>query len=153
VKLNKNQLTNISETLNDFKSLIPRYMQVKEDEDLLKRFCTRNRNPVWDISGSKFFDSGLISESSKKLNKKELVSDHYIQRTKAMKFIFDELIVNPDMSVNDFIFILKKYCSTLKISKKEHMIVTNFAKKNPNLLNYEIYDTCGIKIIGLDKLI
>jgi hypothetical protein len=150
--LNENQLINISETLEDFKHLLPRYLQVRGDENLLKRFCIRNRNPVWDISNSKFFDSGLISESSKDLSKKDLVSDHFIQRTKAIKLIFDELVLNPDMDLDYFIFILKKYCSTLKISKKEHMIVTNFAKKNPNLVNHQIYETCGIKIYGLEKL-
>jgi hypothetical protein len=69
--LNENQLINISETLEDFKHLLPRYLQVRGDENLLKRFCIRNRNPVWDISNSKFFDSGLISESSKDLSKKD----------------------------------------------------------------------------------
>lgn len=151
-KLNKNQLENISETLKDFKSLIPRYVEVKNDENLLKKFCVRNRNPVWDLTSAKYFDTGLISEGSKKQPKKNLVSDHYIQRSRATKFIFDELVANPNMVTEEFIKVIKKYCSIVKLTKEEHDMVTSFAKKNKEYLNYEIYVACGIKIVGLSDI-
>jgi F0F1-type ATP synthase delta subunit len=152
MKLNKNQLENISETLKDFKSLIPRYIEVKNDDNLLKKFCVRNRNPVWDLTSAKYFDTGLISEASKKQPKKNLVSDHYIQRSRATKFIFDELVSNPNITTEEFVKLIKKYCSIVKLTKEEHDMVTTFANKNKEYLNYEIYVACGIKIVGLSDI-
>jgi hypothetical protein len=56
------------------------------------------------------------------------------------------------MSVNKFIQILKKYCSTVKLSKDEHSKVTVVAKRNPTYLNYESYLACQIQIDGLSDL-
>jgi hypothetical protein len=52
-----------------------------------------------------------------------------------------------------FINIVKKYSSTVKLSKEEHSKVTSFAKKNPTYLNYETYLACGIKVEGLSDII
>jgi hypothetical protein len=119
-KLNQNQLSNIEETLEDFKALLPRYRSLKDDETKSKQFFVRNRNPVWDITNCKFFKTGLMSEDAKDLPLTQLVDDHYIQRSKAMKFIFSELDRDENMTVEKFISILKKYCSTVKLSKEEH---------------------------------
>ena len=152
ILLNYNQTNNIEETLEDFKVLLCRYKSIKNDEDKLKKFFVRNRNPIWDITNSKFFKTGLMSETAKNSHE-ELVDDHYIQRSKAMKFIFEELDKNKNMSVKEFIFLLKKYCSTVKLTKEEHIKVTVMAKKNPTYLNYETYLACKVKIDGLSNLI
>ena len=45
----------INETLKDFKALLPRYREVKSDVKLFQLFMSRNRNPLWDLSGNKIF--------------------------------------------------------------------------------------------------
>jgi hypothetical protein len=106
-RLNGNQLSNIKETLEDFKVLLFRYRKIKNDEIKLKQFFVRNRNPIWDITNSKFFKTGLMSDESKNLPATQLVDDHYIQRSKAMKFIFSELDKDENMELTKFIFLLK----------------------------------------------
>ena len=150
--LNNNQLSNIKETLEDFKVLLTRYRCVKDSETKLRQFFVRNRNPIWDITNCKYFKTGLMSESAKKIPLTQLVDDHYIQRSKAMKFIFFELDKDEGMNVDRFIGLLKKYCSTVKLSKDEHSKVTVVAKKNPTYLNYESYLACEIQIDGLSDL-
>jgi hypothetical protein len=151
--LNQNQLFNAQETLDDFKVLVIRYKQVKNDKTKLRAFFVRNRNPLWDLTGCKFYKTGLLSEEAKKLDKKDLVDDHYIQRSKGLKFVFTELEKDPNMSLDMFINVVKKYSSTVKLSKEEHVKVTSFAKKNPTYLNYESYLACGIKVDGLSDII
>ena len=150
--LNYNQLSNIEETLEDFKVLLARYRSVKDCEVKSKQFFVRNRNPIWDITNCKFFKTGLISQSAKNVPLTQLVDDHYIQRSKAMRFIFSELDKDENMEVSKFIQILKKYCSTVKLSKDEHSKVTVVAKRNPTYLNYESYLACSIRIDGLSDL-
>ena len=57
-----------------------------------------------------------------------------------------------DMDVDRFIELLKKYCSTVVLSKDEHSMVTAIAKKNPTYLNYESYFACKIQVDGLSDL-
>lgn len=64
-----------------------------------------------------------------------------------------ELEKDPDMSLDTFVTIVKKYSSTVKLSKEEHSKVTSFLKKNPTYLNYETYLKCGIKVEGLSDII
>jgi hypothetical protein len=151
-KLNKNQLSNIEETLEDFKALLPRYRSLKDYETKSKQFFVRNRNPIWDITNCKYFKTGLMSEDAKDLPLTQLVDDHYIQRSKAMRFIFSELDRDENMTMDKFISLLKKYCSTVKLSKEEHSKVTVIAKQNPTYLNYESYLACKIQINGLSDL-
>jgi len=153
MSLNPNQLFNVRETLEDFKVLLIRYKQVKDDEIRLRSFFVRNRNPLWDLTNCKFFKTGLLSEGAKMAFKEDLVDDHYIQRSKGLKFIFSELEKNPNMTLDSFIIIVKKYSSTVKLSKEEHAKVTGYAKKNPTYLNYETYLACGIKVDGLSDII
>ena len=153
MSLNPNQLFNVQETLEDFKVLLIRYQQVKNDENKLRAFFVRNRNPLWDLTNCKFFKTGLLSEGAKIVFKEDLVDDHYIQRSKGLKFVFSELEKNPNMTLESFISVVKKYSSTVKLSKEEHAKVTGYAKKNPTYLNYEIYLTCGIKVDGLSDII
>jgi hypothetical protein len=151
--LSKKQIFKLQETLYDFLALLPRYREVRDNEEKLTSFCIRNRNPLWDVTNCKFFRTGLLSEEAKKLNTKELVNDHYIQRSKAVKFIFCEIEKDQNISLENFINLVKKYCSTVKLSKNEHYSVTSFAKKNKTYLNYETYLACGIKIEGLSDFI
>ena len=150
--LNYNQLSNIEETLEDFKVLLTRYRGIKGNETKLKQFFVRNRNPIWDVTNCKYFKTGLMSESAKNIPLIELVDDHFIQRSKAMRFIFSELDKDETMKSSKFIQLLKKYCSTVKLSKEEHTKVTVVAKQNPTYLNYETYLACDIQIDGLSDL-
>ena len=93
-----------------------------------------------------------MSESAKNMTLTQLVDDHFIQRSKAMRFIFSELDKDENMTMDKFISLLKKYCSTVKLSKEEHSKVTVVAKQNPTYLNYESYLACKIKIDGLSNL-
>ena len=81
------------------------------------------------------------------------MDDHFIQRSKSLKFIFSEMENNKDMDLDTFIVLVKKLCSTVKLTKEEHNIVTQFAKKNPTYLNYETYLSCNIKVDGLSDFI
>ena len=150
--LSYNQLSNIEETLEDFKVLLTRYRSIKDNETKLKQFYVRNRNPIWDVTNCKYFKTGLMSEDAKNTPLTKQVDDHYIQRSKAMRFIFSELDKDEDMNVDRFIELLRKYCSTVVLSKDEHSMVTAVAKKNPTYLNYESYLACKIQVDGLSDL-
>ena len=149
--MKQNHLETIRETFEDFKCLLPRYISVKKDSNLRKKFCTRNRNPLWDISNMKYFKTGLGSE--KGLSSLNPVEDHFIQRSKAIDLIFNEIEKDPEMTLERFIKVLKKYCSVVCLTKEEHSQVTSFCKKNKEAFNYEAYLACGIKVSGLSDLI
>jgi len=151
MRLSVEQKIKIEETLKDFLCLIPRYLEVKDNPKLYDMFLSRNRNPLFDMTGTKFWETGLLSEGAKNTNGKK-VKDHYIPRKIAMGFIMDELVNNPKMSVNDFIILCKKYASTVKLTEEEHNLVTLKAK-NTGRPNYEFYSSCGIFIEGIDNLI
>ena len=51
MKITKLKMLKIGETLKDFKCLLPRFDEVKNDRVLLREFCMRNRNPIWDLKG------------------------------------------------------------------------------------------------------
>lgn len=149
-ELSENQILNISETLKDFKSLLNRYNEVKNDSVLLDKFASRNRNPLYDITSCKYFDTGVISENALKMSPKEQVKDHYIQRKFAVIFIFSGLSRKPDMSFDDFLIYLRLLCSTVTITKTEHKLVTTFATKN-NKLNFEAYPNVNVKLCGFSE--
>jgi hypothetical protein len=151
MKLSAQQLTKVVETLKDFICLIPRYLEVKGNAKLYNMFLSRNRNPLFDMTGTKFWETGLLSEGAKNTKGKK-VKDHYIPRKIAMGFIMDELVNNPKMSVDDFIILCKKYASTVTLTEEEHNLVTLKAK-NTGRPNYEFYSSCGIFIEGIDGLI
>jgi len=64
MKLSRKQMVKVEETLKDFKCLIPRYLECKGSPKKLKSFCTRNRNPLWDLTNLKYFSTGLRSTGS-----------------------------------------------------------------------------------------
>jgi len=149
--ISKLKMLKIGETLKDFKCLIPRFNEVKNDKVLLRDFCSRNRNPIWDLTNINYFKTGLKSEGLIQSGGKG-VDDHYIQRSRCMEIIFRELDSNPDMSVDYFIDILRIYSSTVLLSEKEHRDITVYTK-NKGVMNYMVYDEIGIKIKGLSDII
>jgi hypothetical protein len=151
MKISKLKMLKIGETLKDFKCLIPRFNEVKNDKVLLRDFCSRNRNPIWDLTNINYFKTGLKSEGLIQSGGKG-VDDHYIQRSRCMEIIFRELDSNPDMSVDYFIDILRIYSSTVLLSEKEHRDITVYTK-NKGVMNYMVYDEIGIKIKGLSDII
>lgn len=140
----------IDETLKDFKALLPRYREVKGNAKLFQLFMSRNRNPLWDLSGNKIFKTGLKSRTFLESNTKGGVEDHFIQRTKSMKIVFHKLDENPDMSVEEFTNLIIAYSSTVTLTKDEHNTVTTFAKNN-DMLNYQAYNVLGIEVVGLSE--
>ena len=54
-KLKQHQLEKIEETLEDFKCLLKRYRELKDNPVKLNYFFNRNRNPIWDITNINFF--------------------------------------------------------------------------------------------------
>lgn len=138
-----------NETLKDFKCLLPRYREVKNDVKLFKMFMTRNRNPLWDLSSSSELKTGL--KSNRVIDSSEKgVDDHFIQRSKAMKNIFYELNNTPDMDLESFISLLKKYSSTVELTKEEHNKITGISRTR-DVLNYQLYSELGIEIEGLEE--
>jgi hypothetical protein len=53
------------------------------------------------------------------------------------------------MSTEDFINILKKYSSTVKLTKEEHKKVTTLSRYR-NEYNYQLYDELGIEVDGIE---
>jgi len=151
MKLSDQQLIKVEETLKDFVCLIPRYLEVKGNAKLYDMFLSRNRNPLFDMTGTKFWETGLSSNGAKFTNDKK-VKDHYIPRKIAMGFIMDELVVNPSISLDDFILLCKKYASTITLTEDEHNLVTVRAK-NTGRPNYEFYSSCGIIVEGIDYIL
>jgi hypothetical protein len=147
MKISEKKIIQIEETLKDFKSLIPRFKEIKDNPILLKMFCSRNRNPLWDITSISYFKTGLVSEGLIKSGGKG-VDDHYIQRAFSMKIIFNLLCENPNMGVDEFILLIKKYSSTILITKDEHKKITSLTR-NTNEINYHVYDKIGILVPGL----
>lgn len=151
MKISKKKIILIDETLKDFKCLIPRYIEVRNNPILLKSFCSRNRNPLWDITNISYFKTGLLSESAKTSTEK-LCDDHFIQRKLSIQLIMDSLVKNPEMSLNEFILLVKKYSSTVKITKEEHSQVS-LKTKNSEIFNFKVYDELGIIVHGLNEYV
>ncbi len=59
---------------------------------------------------------------------------------------------NPDMSVDEFIILVKRYVSTILLAKDEHMKITTYVKKT-NKMNYMAYGEVGIVIPGLKEYV
>lgn len=151
MKISKLKMLKIGETLKDFKCLVPRFNEVKDDKVLLREFCLRNRNPIWDLTNINYFKTGLKSEGLI-LNGGKGVDDHYIQRSLCMRIIFGELGKNPDMDVEGFIRLLRMYSSTILLTEKEHKDITVYTK-NTDIMNYVGYEKIGIEVKGLKEII
>jgi hypothetical protein len=151
MKISKLKMFKIEETLKDFKCLLPRFNEVKNDRLLLREFCSRNRNPIWDLTNINYFKTGLKSERLIEIGGKGK-DEHYIQRSLCMEIIFRKLSENPDMSVEGFIDLLRMYSSTVELTEQEHKKITIYTR-NTEIMNYMVYDKVGIKVNGLMDII
>jgi hypothetical protein len=149
--LKREHLWAINELLQDYLTLLPRWKEVKRIPYAKQKFCSRNRNPLFDISSFKFFKTELGTKIGLVLTKP--VYDHYIQRTKAVEFIFNKLESEPEIDLLDFVYYLKKICSVVALTEEEHKTVTSFCKKNKKFYNFQAYKHCGIKIEGRTEFI
>ena len=68
------------------------------------------------------------------------------------EIIFKELNDSPDMSIFDFILLVKKYSSTVSLTKEEHKKIT-LLTKGKDIMNYLMYEQAGIEVIGLEEYI
>ena len=141
----------IEETLKDFKCLLFRYREVKGDEILLKEFCKRNRNPLFDITQINYFKTGLKSKGLIE-NGGDFTHEHFIPRVKSVEIIFGELDRNPDMDIETFIYLIKKYSSTILLTKDEHKRIT-LLTRGTGVMNYVMYEQAGIEVPGLEQYI
>lgn len=147
-KLTDKQKLKIDMTLEMFKLLLPMYISVKGDVDRFNFFCGSLRSQIYDIS---FFKTGLISEAAKNKSIKR-VDEHLFNRTLSCKIIFEKLEKNPNMNVEEFISLLVKYCSTIKLTKIEHdKLTTNTGGMYKK--TYSDYINCGILMEGLEEYI
>jgi len=151
MKITKLKLRKIEGTLKDFKCLLPRFDEVKNDRVSLREFCLRNRNPIWDLTNIKYFKTGLKSQKLIESGEKGK-DEHYIQRSLCMEIIFKKLSENPDMSVEEFIDLLRMYSSTVELTYKEHKLITLYTR-NTEIMNYMAYKKVGIKVKGLTDII
>jgi hypothetical protein len=149
--LSKLKRSQIEETLKDFKCLLTRYNEVRDNDILSYRFCSRNRSQLWDLTTVNYFKTGLKSQKLIESNGNK-VDDHYIQRVKSTKIIFELLRENPDLSVDEFIILVKRYVSTVLLAKDEHMKITTYVKKTDKM-NYMAYEEVGIVIPGLKEYV
>jgi hypothetical protein len=149
--LTKKQQFKIEETLKDFKCLAPRFNQIKDNPRLVRSFCSRNRNPLFDITNTKYFSTGLKSKGVLENTTDEKVTkDHFIQRSLSMKLIFSEITKNPKMSTKKFIDLITKYSSTVEVLKSEHKKI-GVTTRGTQLYNFRVYDEVGIEVDGLDE--
>ena len=146
-KISKLKQRMIEETLKDFKCLLVRYCEYRGDDNLVKEFCSRNRNPLFDITTIKYFKTGFKSNRLIE-NGGTPVNEHYIPRVKSTEIIFEELYKNPDMGVEEFTELIKKYSSTILITKDEHQKITQLTKRT-GVMNYLVYEQHGIIVPGL----
>ena len=151
MKISKLKMLKIGETLKDFKCLVPRFDEIKNNKVLLKEFCSRNRNPIFDLTNINYFKTGLKSEKLIQSGMKGK-DDHYIQRSVCMEIIFRKLSKNPDMSIEGFINLLKTYSSTVQLTEEEHKRITLYTR-NSEVMNYMVYEDVGIKVNGLMEII
>lgn len=148
--ISEKAMLRINEAFEGYKCLVDRYLKLRNDPKALKRFLSMHRNPLFDITGNMYFRTGLMSAAAKKCQEKCYTSqDHFIQRTKALKYIFRDLAKNPHMTLEQFIALVKKYCSTVTLTKDEHRAVTIYGRKHKDVTNVKIYKKLGIKVDGL----
>lgn len=137
------------EALICYKAVLDRFSELKYDRDQMRIFLSLNRNPLFDLTGTKRFKTGLISSSAKNNPHSPTSNDHFIQRSKGLEYILREIQKHPDMEVVEFISLVVKYSSTVVLTKDEHKMVNSYARRNPSMTNVKIYNKLGIKIPGL----
>jgi hypothetical protein len=148
-KLTDIQFMKIDMVLKMFKCLLPLYIEYKSSKSQCKRFCGLNRSVIYDITSCNFFKVGLISEEAlKKLEK--TVEEHVYNRTLSSRVIFSKLEKNPNMTIEEFIEILKKYGTTITLTESEHNRLPK-GTKGFYEKTCEDYENIGVNIIGLKE--
>jgi len=140
----------------DFQDKRPRYEANRENAEVIGILNGFNRSPLFDVTTTKFFKTGLRSNEAKKLKDrgytfkdKKFTYEHPINRTLAAKFIMEELCENPRMSIVEFCYLVRKYCSVVVLTKVEHNLVTKRIKEHEGKLSIQLYKENGIEIPGL----
>ena len=135
-----------------FKRNLTLYKKYKalEDQEYVEMFISMFRSPIWDVTSTNLFKSGLKSTCVTDIKP---VDDHFIQRIKAAKFLFEIFCENPKTTFVSFLNYLVKYGSTVALTKEEHTRVTHAAKKTKEVMNFQIYESCGVEIPGLNELL
>jgi ribosomal protein S18 len=144
-EFNESQIFRMKELYEDYKFFKGRYIQVMDDKRKFNRFCNTYRSPIFDLQ---FLKTGLISEAAKLVPKNETTADHYFNRKLSTKLVYDEMLKYP--TFEEFILILKKYGSTIIITKEEH---SRFKKdaQGMYLKTYRDYEDRGIDVPGLKE--
>lgn len=129
-----------------FRNNVSNYKHYKslDDKTYLDFFTSTFRSQIFDVSSAKIFKTGF--KSTKAVDVKNTVEDHFIQRAKTSKFIFESFCEKPKLSFISFVNILISHASTVVLTKEEHNLVTLEAKKNKDKFNYELYESCNITI-------
>jgi hypothetical protein len=137
----------ISMSLELYKSSLSLYKRYKDTPELEKMFRSLSRNPLFDVTGTMYFQTGAYSNSAWRQRKDRslLTKDHFFQRTKALKELFETLMENPNMSTEEYIEFLRSCCSTVFLTKIQHAEVNLVAKQRPTWTNHKIYNFLGIK--------
>jgi len=135
---------------------LPSYKENRENEKVIDIVATFLRSLLFDVSKTKFFDTGLKSNEAQKLwdeglrfGDRVFTYEHPINRKMAAKFIMDELCANSEMSLNEFVYLVRMYCSVVTLTKEEHSLVTKHIKENEGKLSIQLYKENGIEIPGL----
>lgn len=155
--LSEKKMEQIERSLNIYKQLIPLWKKVRKSGSRreIRQFLSLNRNPLFDITNIKYFQTGLMSSQAKKYITEnvdvKLTHDHMIQRSKALEYIFNEIECNPDMSTAKYIRLLRRYCSTVVLTKEEHLNISTYGRLNPSYANIVLYNDLKINVQGLDK--
>ena len=55
------------------------------------------------------------------------------------------------MSVDEFKELLKRFASTIQVTKDEHKEITKFTK-NTDIVNFRVYKKVGVKVKGLSNI-
>jgi hypothetical protein len=140
----------------DFQDKRPRYEANRENAEVIGILNGFNRSPLFDVTTTKFFKTGLRSNEAQKLwdeglrfGDRVFTYEHPINRTLAAKFIMEELCENPRMSIVEFCYLVREYCSVVVLTKVEHNLVTKRIKEHEGKLSIQLYKENGIEIPGL----
>lgn len=145
-------LVKIEVALDMYKAHLPLYREYKKNDEIkLDQFLGISRSIIFDITKSKFFQVGLISEQAlKKLE--DNVHEHLYNRKFSSRRLFELLEQNPNMTVEEFIFFLKKYGTIIVVTKSEHSEITKKTKGFHEKTNQDYLDA-GANIPGLEEYI
>jgi hypothetical protein len=123
---------------------LPLYRKVKDNADELELFAKMNRNPLFDTTQNlNMYKTRWVSQAAMVSEPSECVYDHFVQRSKAVKKIYEAMDRNPNMKVGGFRTLLKKYCQQVRITKEEHNRLTVETRGSEDY-NFTLYDKCGI---------